>query len=108
MGLSVCPAAIVAAPVDVVWSLIQPERLSLWIDGQVDAPIPVGAATVGMTFSATSPAMGRKWHSYFTIEKVNHEKHQLGMHVRFPFGMQLHEHLSCTPIDERSCRVQYG
>jgi hypothetical protein len=108
MGLSVCPAAIVAAPIDVVWSLVQPERLSQWIDGTVDAPVPEGPALVGMRFSATSQALGRNWHSYFTIEKVDHERHQLGMHVIFPFGMQLHEHLSCVPLDERSCRVQYG
>ncbi len=108
MGLSVCPAAIVAAPVEVVWDLLQPGRLSEWIDGTVDPPVPEGPARVGMTFSATSPAMGRKWHSYFTIKQADHEKHRLDMDVRFPFGMQLHEHVSCTPIDERSCRVQYG
>jgi hypothetical protein len=108
MGLNVCPAAIVAAPVEVVWDLLRPERLSEWADGQVEAPVPEGPAVVGQIFHVTSKAFGRNWHAYFTIEKVNPEKHQLAMHVDLPFGMQLQEHFSCTRIDATSCRVQYG
>jgi hypothetical protein len=33
MGLSVCPAAIVAVPIEVVWDLLRPARLSEWADG---------------------------------------------------------------------------
>ena len=108
MGLNVCPAAIVAAPVEVVWDLLRPARLSEWADGQVEAPVPEGPALVGQTFHVVSKALGRSWHAIFSIEKVNSEKHQLGMHVIFPFGIQMHEHLSCTRIDATSCRVQYG
>lgn len=108
MGLSVCPAAIVAAPVEVVWDLLRPSRLSEWADGKVEAPVPQGPTAVGQTFLVAAKAFGRTWHVSFTIEKVDPEKHQLEMHVLFPPGMQLHEHLSCTRIDESSCRVQYG
>jgi hypothetical protein len=108
MSLNVCPAAIVAAPVEVVWDLIRPARLSEWADGQVDPPVPEGPAAVGQAFQVTSKAFGRNWRAHFSIEKVNPERHQLAMHVNFPFGMQLQEHLSCTPIDATSCRVQYG
>ncbi|MBA2394411.1 MAG: hypothetical protein H0V70_16910 [Ktedonobacteraceae bacterium] len=108
MSLNVCPAAIVAAPVEVVWDLLRPARLSEWADGQVDAPVPEGPAVVGQIFQITSKAFRRNWHSSFRIEKVNPERHQLDMHVDFPFGMQLQEHLSCMPIDASSCRVQYG
>ena len=108
MGLNVCPAAIVAAPVEVVWNLLRPEHLSEWADGQVEAPVPEGSAIVGQTFYVISKALGHTWHADFTVEKVNPEKHQLAMHVLFPFGMQLHQHISCTRIDATSCRVQYG
>ncbi len=108
MGLNVCPAAIVAAPVEVVWDLLRPARLSEWVDGQVEAPVPEGPALVGQNFHVVSNALGRKWHAIFTIEKVDPERHQLAMHMIFPFGIQMHEHLSCTRIDATSCRVQYG
>jgi hypothetical protein len=48
MGLSVCPAAIVAAPVGVVWAnLVQWERYFEWADVQVERREPEGPATVG-------------------------------------------------------------
>jgi hypothetical protein len=108
MSLNVCPAAIVAAPVEVVWDLLRPARLSEWVDGRVEAPVPEGPVIVGQTFRVVSKALGRNWHATFTVEKVNPEKHQLAMQVIFPFGIQLHEHVSCTRIDATSCRVQYG
>jgi hypothetical protein len=108
MGLSVCPAAIVAAPIEVVWDLLRPARLSEWADGVVEPPVPQGPAQVGQSFDVTSKAFGRTWRAHFRIEKVDAERHQLAMHVILPLGMQLHEHLSCTRIDATSCRVQYG
>ncbi len=108
MGLSVCPAAIVAAPVEQVWQLLQPARLSEWADGRVEGSVPEGAPFVGQTFSVVSRSVGRDWRSDFIVEKVDATRHQLAMHVRLPFSMQLHEHVSCTPIDAISCRVQYG
>jgi hypothetical protein len=108
MGLSVCPAAIVAAPIEVVWDLLRPARLSEWADGNVEPPVPQGPAQVGQRFDVTSKAFGHTWRTHFRVEKVDTERHQLAMLVLLPFGMQLHEHLSCTRIDATSCRVQYG
>ncbi len=108
MGLSVCPAAVVAAPVEIVWQLLQPARLSEWVDGRVEGPVPEGAPFVGQTFFVVSRAFGRDWRAEFKVEKVDAKRHQLAMHVKFPLGMQLHEHFSSTPIDAASCRVQYG
>ncbi len=109
MGLSVCPAAIVAAPAEVVWGvLMQPAKYGEWIDGQVDRVVPEGPAAVGQVITITAPAFGRKWQATLKIEKIDAEKYQLGLHANFPFGIQLDEHLSITPIDATSCRVQYG
>src|SRR5213594_2010374 len=91
MGLSVCPAAVVKAPVEVVWGfLAYPEKFNEWVDGRVEHIEPAG------------PAVGRRWPAFFKVEKVDPEKHQLCMHVNFPFGMQLQEHVSCTAIDATS------
>jgi hypothetical protein len=48
MGLTVCPAAMVAAPVEVVWgNLVQGERYFEWADVQVERSEPEGPTTVG-------------------------------------------------------------
>ena len=109
MGLTVCPAAIVAAPVEVVWeNLVQWERYSDWADVQVERSEPEGPASVGQTIYFTGKAVGRTWHFVFKVEAVNREKHQLGLHVIFPFGLQEKPQIACSPIDATTCRVQYG
>ena len=105
MGLTVCPVAVVAAPVEVVWgNLVQWERYSEWADVQVERIEPEGPATVGQTIYFTGMAL----HFIFKVEEVNPERHQLGLHVFFPLGLQEKPHISCTPIDATTCRVEYG
>ena len=109
MGLTVCPAAVVAAPVEVVWgNLVQWERYSEWADVQVERSEPEGPATVGQTIYFTGKAFGRTLHFIFKVEEVNPERHQLGLHGFLLLGLQGEAHISCTPIDTTTCRVQYG
>ncbi len=105
MGLSVCPAAVVAAPVEVVWgNLVQWERYSEWADVQVERVEPEGPATAGQTIYFT----GMGLHFTFKVEEVDPERHQLGLHAFFPLGLQEKAHIACYPIDATTCRVQYG
>lgn len=109
MTLTVCPAAIVAAPVEVVWEILtQPAYYSTWADAQLQRIEPDGPAVVGQTIHFTSKALARKWPLVFTIEKVDPAKHQLGLHAHFPLGLQIRPHISCTPIDATTSRLQYG
>ena len=111
MGLTVCPADVVAAPVEVVWeNLVQWERYAEWFDRSVQAERiePEGPATVGQTIYFGGRALGRTWHFTFKVEEVDPERHQLGLHAFFPLGLQMKPHISCTPIDAATCRVQYG
>lgn len=108
MGLNVCPAAIVAAPVEVVWEMAQPAYFAEWIDGRIERIEPEGTMVVGQTIYVTSKGLGRTWQATLTVEKVLPERHQFGMYGVFPFGMRMHEHLSCVAVDDTSCRVQYG
>jgi hypothetical protein len=109
MGLSVCPAAVVAAPVEVVWeNLVQWERYADWADVQVERREPEGPITVGQTIYFTGKALGRTWHFIFKVEEVNPERHELGLHVLLPFGLQEKPHIACYPINATTCRVQYG
>jgi hypothetical protein len=109
MGLTVCPVAVVAVPVEVVWgNLVQWERYSEWANVQAERIEPEGPATVGQTINFTGKAFGRTLHFIFKVEEVNPERYQLGLHVFFPLGLQEKPHISCTPIDATTCRVQYG
>ena len=109
MSLTVCPAAIVAAPVEVVWNILsQPAHYSLWADAQLQKIEPDGPAVVGQTVHFTSKALGMKWPIVFTVERVDAERHQLGLHAILPLGLQMRPHVSCTAIDATSSRVQYG
>jgi hypothetical protein len=112
MGLTVCPAAVVAAPVEVVWeNLVHWERYSAWFDRSlhVERSEPEGPATVGQTISFTGKAFGRTAHFRFKVEEVNPARHQLGLDAYFPLlRLQMKPHISCAPIDATSCRVQYG
>jgi len=107
MGLSVCPIAIVAAPVELVWAnLVQWERYYEWADVRVVRLDPDGPATVGQTIVFGPKAIGRILHFTFKVEAVKPEKHQIAAHVFFPFGLQEKPTITCTPIDAASCRVQ--
>jgi hypothetical protein len=109
MGLTVCPAAVVAVPVEVVWeNLVQWERWYEWADVQAERIEPEGPATRGQTISFGGKAFGLTLHFRIKIEEVNPERHQLDLHAFTPIGLQLKEHLACTPIDVTTCRVQYG
>ena len=109
MCLTVCPVAVVAAPVEVVWgNLVQWKRYSEWADVQVERSEPEGPSTVGQTIHFGGKAFGRTWHFIFKVEALNPERHQLGLHVFFQFGLQEKPHIACDPIDATTCRVQYG
>jgi len=109
MSLNLCPAAVVEAPIEIVWDLLSHlGRYGEWVDVQVQRVEPEGPAVVGQTLTATTSAFGRTWSVSITVEAVKSERHQLGMHVLLPLGLQMYEYLSCTPVTENSCRVQFG
>jgi hypothetical protein len=109
MGLSVCPAAVVEAPVELVWkNLVQWERYAEWADVQVERSEPEGPAVVGQTIYFKGVVLSRALHFTFKVEEIDPERYQLGLHAFFPLGLQEKPHVSCNPIDATTCRVQYG
>lgn len=109
MPVSVCPSAVVAAPAEVVWSLLmQPETYDLWPDAHIERVTPEGSATSGQVVTAWTSALGKRWNVRLEIEQVDAGKHQIDVTTTLPLGIQAHNHLSCAPLDERSCRLQFG
>jgi hypothetical protein len=109
MGLSVCPATLVAAPVEIVWELVSQVALyDEWWDARTERIVPEGPATPGQMVYAKTPALGREWDVTMKIEMINPEKHQIQLHIALPLGIVNHETITCMPIDAASCRVQFG
>ncbi|HEY7122853.1 MAG TPA: SRPBCC family protein [Ktedonobacterales bacterium] len=109
MTVSVCPAALVAAPVETVWALLmEPERYDEWWDAHIERVTPPGPATPGQVLTAWSRALGKKWDVSLVIEMVDAERHQLRFRSNFPLGIGGLNQLNCASVDASSCRVQFG
>jgi hypothetical protein len=109
MVVNVCPAAVVAAPVENVWALLmQPETYDQWWDFHAEAVTPPGPAAPGQAVSGWSKALNRKWPVSITIETINAQKHQMLLRTTLPLGIVVHNQISCVPLDAASCRVQFG
>ena len=109
MSLAVCPAANVAAPVEVVWAnLVQWERYLEWADVQVLRSEPEGNASAGQTIIFGGKSIARVLQFTFKVEEVDPERHQLSGYAFFPLGLQEKAHIVCSEIDATTCQVQYG
>jgi hypothetical protein len=109
MGFSVCPAALVAAPLEGVWALVSdPAAYERWWPAQVDPGGPAGLARPGQIISATTRSMGLRWRVDMRVELVEPAKHQIRLRVPLPLGVVEYTHVSCAAVDEGTTRVQYG
>jgi uncharacterized protein YndB with AHSA1/START domain len=109
VGISVCPTAVIAAPVERVWSLVvDPAQWAYWADARLEHVDPPGPASPGQTFVASSVGFGRRWRFRFTVDAVDELQHRLSVTAQFPFGLVEHTRISCQAVDATSCRVTFG
>ena len=105
MGLTVCPAAVVAAPVETVWQLLsEPALRDQWWHARTERVVPEGKASPGQVIYLKNP-LGR--HGTLKVETVDPEKHQIHW-VLSGMGVTNGQTTTCTRLDAVSCRVQYG
>jgi hypothetical protein len=109
MGFTVCPATVVAAPVETVWELLkEPALYDTWWDARTERIVPEGEATPGQMVYARTTALGRTWDVTLKVEAVRPERHQIQLYVRLPLGLINQNTITCAEIDATSCRVQFG
>jgi uncharacterized protein YndB with AHSA1/START domain len=79
VGISVCPAAVVKAPVEQIWSLLtSPEGYSLWVDVELVRAEPPGEATPGQRMEMRTRELGRWWPVVIEVKEVRPDRHLLG------------------------------
>jgi hypothetical protein len=108
MSFSACPIATVNAPVERVWSLLaDPSRYDLWWQAQTVSVVPPGPAQAGQHIVART-ALGRRWDIHLTVRGVAPDRRQLDLVTQLPLGITVHNHITCTPLDDHHTRVGFG
>ena len=109
MAFRTCPIAAVRAPAERVWDLLsQPTNYAQWWDAQTRAITPAGSAQPGQRVDAQTTALGRQWNVNITIELIDHARRVVDLTTRLPFGITVHNHITCVPLDAATCRVNFG
>ena len=108
MAYASCPTSIVNAPVETVWTLLtRPEGWGDFYDVRIASIEPPGAAMVGQTVFAESGPRLLHLKLEFRFTKIDAANYKLGLDVRLPFGITVSEDLSCVPLGQDQCRVNY-
>jgi ligand-binding SRPBCC domain-containing protein len=109
MSFTTCPVAIIDAPSEKVWSLLDtPENYARWWDAETCAIIPQGSAQPGQRIFAETREFGRKWKLSVQVERIDEAGRQLDLRTSLPFGISMRNHFTCSPVGERQCLVSFG
>jgi hypothetical protein len=109
MGLNVCPADTVHAPLERVWQLLmQPAGYGRFWDLTVERVEPEGPAAVGQKIVGWSRALARRWRIDGEIQEVDGQRHHIQFRMSLPFGIVSSNRIVCVSIDGKSCMVRYG
>ena len=110
MAISTCPIAAVHAPAERVWDLLsEPANYDRWWEVQTRSITPAGSAQPGQRIEAQTTALGRKWNVVsITVEHIDHVRRMIDLTTRLPFGITVHNHITCVPLDATTCRVSFG
>ena len=109
MHYASCPTSIVNAPVEVVWALLMhPAGWGDFYKVRIIAVDPPGPAVGGQTVFAESGPVFLHLKLRFRFEEIDALNYKLGLDVRFPFGVTVRELLTCVPLGQEQCRVNYN
>lgn len=109
MGLSVCPSAVVAAPVGRVWELLtNPEGFDSWADATLVAAEPYRVAQPGQKIHLVTGAVGLKFAVTIDVLDVDAEDHRLRFLVHLPFGVVNDETVTMADAGEGKTLVRFG
>ena len=103
-----CPTGVVNAPVEIVWRLLMhPEGWGDFYNVRITVADPAGLAVVGQTVFAESGPEFLHLKLQFRFTEIDALNYKLGFDARFPFGVTVREDMSCIPLGQQQCRVNY-
>jgi hypothetical protein len=108
-AVSVCPAAVVAAPLVRVWSvLLDSGHYGEWADARFNRFDPPGPAVAGQVMWADAREMAMTFRIRLRIASIDPARHQLVFEVELPFGLRERTTITAAAIDARRTRLQFG
>ena len=109
MGFNICPIAVVEAPVETVWELLDdPARYDAWWDARTVGIEPQGPAAPGQVVHARTTGLGRTWDVTLQVQVVDPARHQVRLRITLPLGLINDNTITCTAVDANSTRVAFG
>ena len=109
MAFSTCPIAVVHAPAERAWDLLsEPANYAQWGDAQTRTITTAGSAQPGQRIEAQTAELGRQWNVNIAVEHIDHARRVIDLTTRLPFGITVHNHITCVPLDATTCRVSFG
>ena len=107
--LSVCPSAVIEAPIDRVWDLVtRPEGFDLWTDARLVVAEPAGRASAGQELHLVTRALGWTFAVRISVREVDPERHRVGFLVALPFGVVNDQVMTLAEAGEGRTLVRFG
>jgi uncharacterized protein YndB with AHSA1/START domain len=107
--LSVCPSAVVDAPIDRVWDLVtDPEGFDLWTDAKLVVAEPSGPAAAGQELHLVTRALGWTFAVRISVREVDEERRRLHFLVALPFGIVNDEVMTFGDAGDGRTLVRFG
>jgi len=107
--VSVCPIATIHAPAERVWNFLSdPSNYALWWDTQTRSIMPQGPAQPGQKIYAETTVLGKQWSVIVIVEKVIKVERKIDLTTMLPFGITVHNHITCGSLDNGDCQVSFG
>jgi uncharacterized protein YndB with AHSA1/START domain len=109
MSVSVCPIAVVNAPINHVWEFLsEPKNFALWWEAQTQRIVPEGRAHTGQKIHAKLVGFGKSRDMTVTVNAADESKHQIDLTTQLPFGITVYSHITCTPVQGGTTQVSFG
>jgi hypothetical protein len=103
-----CPTTIIAAPFETVWGLLtEPAGWDSFYDIRNVRVDPPGSAVAGQHFSGESGPRFLRLRLDFTYTRIDPVEGRLGLEIRLPLGILVHEEMDCVRLGPDRCRVSY-
>jgi Polyketide cyclase / dehydrase and lipid transport len=107
--VSVCPMAVVEAPIEQVWDLLtSPEQFDSWTDATLVSAEPPGRAHAGQHLRLVTSALGRAFRVDIGVLEADAERRCLHLLIHLPFGLVNDETITIAPVGEDRTIVRFG